>query len=102
MEFLETLVIPIAAMYADLVERREETWRERGPYGPYIHSTGDKRTNELGEQTNELNTRQTNDMTKAGGFLTMPKKHLELQKTSRTPTIVLSCVRVHLDAHRTF
>jgi hypothetical protein len=39
-------------------------------------------------------------MTKAEGFLRNPKKHLELQETSRTPTIVLSCLRDYLDAHR--
>jgi hypothetical protein len=72
--------------------------RERGPYGPYIHATGDKRTN---ERTTSLNRRQTNDMMKAEGFLTNPKKHLELQEASRTPTIVLSCLRVHLDTQRT-
>jgi hypothetical protein len=68
--------------YIDCQRQRE---RERGPYGPYIHSTEDKRTNE-----------RTNDMTKAEGFLTNQKKHLELQETSRTPTIVLSFLRVML------
>jgi hypothetical protein len=32
--------------------------RERGPYGPYIHSTGDKRTN---ERTNERTQQKTNE-----------------------------------------
>jgi hypothetical protein len=58
-----------------------------------------ERTN---ERTTSLNRRQANDMTKAEGFLTNPKKHLELQEVSRTSTIVLSCLRVYLDAHRTF
>jgi hypothetical protein len=39
-------------------------------------------------------------MTKAEGFLTNPKKHLELQETSRTPTIVLSCLRVLIESSR--
>jgi hypothetical protein len=72
--------------YIDCQRQRE---RERGPYGPYIHSTEDKRTNE-----------RTNDMTKAEGFLTNQKKHLELQETSRTPTIVLSCLRVIIESSR--
>jgi hypothetical protein len=57
---------------------------------------------ETDERTTSLNGRRTNDMTKAEGFLTNPKKHLELPEISRTPTIVLSCLRVYLDAHRTF
>jgi hypothetical protein len=39
-------------------------------------------------------------MTKAEGFLTKSKKHLELQETSRTLTIVLSCLRVLIDSSR--
>jgi hypothetical protein len=30
--------------------------RERGPYGPYIHSTGDKRTNEPDHSTEDNRT----------------------------------------------
>jgi hypothetical protein len=56
-----------------------------------------ERTN---ERTTSLNRRQSNDMTKAEGFLTNPKKHLELQETSRTPTIVLSCLRVLIESSR--
>jgi hypothetical protein len=40
-------------------------------------------------------------MTKAESFLANRKKHREQQETWRTPTIVLSCVRIHLDANRT-
>jgi hypothetical protein len=63
----------------------------------YTRQKTSERTN---ERTNELNRRQTSDMTKAGGFLTNPKKHLELQETSRTPTIVLSCLRVLIESSR--
>jgi hypothetical protein len=73
--------------------------RERAGTLRSLYTLDRRQTN---ERTTSLNRRQTNDMTKAEGFLTNPKKHLELQETSRTPTIVLSCLRVYLDAHRTF
>jgi hypothetical protein len=67
--------------------------RKRGErFDPY--STGSL------ERTTSLNRRQSNAMKKAEGFLTNPKKHLELQETSRTPTIVLSCLSVLIESSR--
>jgi hypothetical protein len=52
------------------------------------------------QKTSERTNERTNDMTKAEGFLTNQKKHLELHETSRTPTIVLSCLRVLIESSR--